>query len=89
MRGDVSNRDIERLFQKYNPNNIKSGDIVKVKLSHASYAARIVGLSLDLKNGKVFADLKLLEQNRSHPTRVDVSDCVKPIGPIYPGHHEG
>ena len=87
MRGDISNRDIDRLFEKYNPNNVKSGDIVKVKLSHAEYAARVVGISLDLKNKKVFADLKLLEQNKSHPTRVDIADCVTSPGPLYPGHH--
>lgn len=85
---NYSNRDIERLFDKYNPNKIKSGDMVKVKLSHASYAARVVGLNLDIKNKKVFADLKLLEQNKLHPTRVDVSDCISASAPIYPGHHK-
>ena len=71
----------------YNPNKIKSGDLVKVKLSHASFAARVVGLSLDIKNKKVYADLKLIEQNRNHPTRVDVSDCMISSKPLYPGHH--
>ena len=85
---NYSNRDIQRLFDKYNPNGIRSGDLVKVILSHASYSARVVGLDLDLKNKKVYADLKLLEQNRRHPTRVDVSDCVTSTKPLYPGHHQ-
>lgn len=85
--GNYSNRDIEKLFDKYNPNGIRSGDLVKVVLSHASYSARVVGLDLDLKNKKVYADLKLLEQNRKHPTRVDVSDCIANLKPLYPGHH--
>lgn len=84
---NYSNRDISKLFDNYNPNRIKSGDLVKVSLSHASYSARVVGLSLDIKNKKVYADLKLIEQNRKHPTRVDVSDCVTSSMPIYPGHH--
>lgn len=84
---NYSNRDIEKLFDKYNPNGIKSGDMVKVTLSHASYSARVVGLGLDLKNKKVYADLKLVEQNRKHPTRVDVADCTTPGSPTYPGHH--
>lgn len=84
---NYSNRDINKLFDAYNPNKIKSGDLVKVKLSHASYSARVVGLSLDIKNKKVYADLKLIEQNRKHPTRVDVSDCTTSTGPLYPGHH--
>ena len=88
MVANYSNRDIEKLFDKYNPNGIRSGDLVKVVLSHASYSARVVGLDLDLKNKKVYADLKLLEQNRRHPTRVDVSDCITNPKPLYPGHHE-
>ena len=87
MAANYSNRDIEKLFDSYNPNKIKSGDLVKVKLSHASYSARVVGLSLDMKNKKVYADLKLIEQNRNHPTRVDVSDCISNSMPLYPGHH--
>lgn len=84
---NYSNRDINKLFDAYNPNKIKSGDMVKVKLSHASYSARVVGLSLDIKNKKVYADLKLIEQNKTHPTRVDVADCVVSGTPLYPGHH--
>tara|TARA_R100001510_G_scaffold7363_2_gene5740 strand:- start:386 stop:685 length:300 start_codon:yes stop_codon:yes gene_type:complete len=84
---NYSNRDIEKLFDQYNPNKIKSGDMVKVTLSHASYAARVIGLGLDIKNKKVYADLKLVEQNRKHPTRVDVADCRASSGPLYPGHH--
>lgn len=84
---NYSNRDINKLFDAYNPNKIKSGDMVKVKLSHASYSARVVGLSLDIKNKKVYADLKLIEQNKAHPTRVDAADCVVSGAPLYPGHH--
>ena len=87
LQPSYSNRDINKLFDAYNPNNIKSGDLVKVNLSHASYTARVVGLSLDIKNKKVYADLKLIEQNKRHPTRVDVSDCVASSMPLYPGHH--
>lgn len=85
----MSNRDIEKLYDKYNPNNIKSGDVVLVNLNSASYSARVVGLFLDIKNRKVYADLKLVEQNRLHPIRVDVSDCSVSSGPLYPGHHNG
>ncbi len=84
---NFSNRDVEKLFDKYNPNQIKSGDMVKVVLSSVSYSARVVGLYLDIKNKKVYADLKLLEQNKNHPTRVDVADCVISGMPLYPGHH--
>ena len=84
---NYSNRDIQRLFDKYNPNKIKSGDLVHVKLSSKPYKARVVGLDLDLKNEKVYADLKLFEQKNQNPTRVDVSDCTHVIDVLYPGHH--
>ena len=84
---NYSNRDINKLFEQFNPNRVKSGDMVIVNLSHARYSARVIGLSLDLKNKKVFADLKLVEQNKQHPIRVDVADCVVSPGPLYPGHH--
>ena len=87
MAANYSNRDIEKLFDSYNPNKIKSGDLVKVNLSHASYSARVVGLHLDIKNKKVYANLKLIEQNRNHPIRVDVADCTNSRGTLYPGHH--
>tara|TARA_A100001011_G_C13998237_1_gene710212 strand:+ start:415 stop:705 length:291 start_codon:yes stop_codon:yes gene_type:complete len=83
----LSNRDIQKLYDKFNPNNIKTGDLVKVDLHEYSYSARVVGLDLDLKNQKVFANLKLLEYSRRHPIRVDVSDCVRSGTPLYPGHH--
>ena len=73
---EFSNRDLERLYDKYNPNNIRSGDLVEVDLNYVRYSARIVGLSLDIKNRKVYADLKLIEQNKTHPIRVDVADCM-------------
>ena len=84
---DFSNRDIEKLFDKYNPNRIRSGDIVRVNLHSQEYTARVVGLNLDLKNKKVYADLKLIEQNKNNPTRVDVADCIRNTRNLYPGHH--
>ena len=84
---DFSNRDIEKLFDKYNPNGIRSGDIVRVNLHSQKYTARVVGLNLDLKNKKVYADLKLIEQNKKNPTRVDVADCTRNTRNLYPGHH--
>ncbi len=85
--GNLSNRDIERLYDKYNPNNVHTGDRVLVKLGTVSYSARIVGLDLDVKNKKVFANLKLLDQTVRNPIRVDVADCVVSVGPLYPSHH--
>ena len=82
----VSNREIEKLFKSYNPNNIRSGDRVMVKVSDAPYQARVVGLEIDIKNKKVYANLRLFDTTKRNPTRVDVSDC-KPSGPLYPGHH--
>ena len=82
----VSNREIEKLFDKYNPNNIKTGDRVIVKISPSPYQARVVGLEIDMKNRKVYANLKLFESSKKNPIRVDVSDCT-PAGPLYPGHH--
>ena len=84
---DFSNRDIEKLVDKYNPNGIRSGDIVRVNLHSQKYTARVVGLNLDLKNKKVYADLKLIEQDKSKPTRVDVADCTRNTRNLYPGHH--
>ena len=81
----VSNREIQKLYDKYNPNNIKSGDHVTVSLSF-KYRARVVGLELDIKNKKVFANLKLLENKKGCPLRVDVADCHR-VGITYPGHH--
>ena len=83
---NFSNRDIEKLYEKYNPKGIRSGDRVKVQIGY-SYVARVVGLDLDIKNKKVFANLKLLDNTKRCPIRVDVNDCY-PMGPIYPGHHE-
>ena len=81
----VSNREIENLYKKYNPNNIRSGDRVNVRIGY-SYVARVVGLDLDIKNKKVYANLKLLDNTKRHPIRVDACDCY-PMGPLYPGHH--
>lgn len=81
----VSNRDIEKLFDKWNPNGIKAGDRVHVRTS-VKYQARVVGLDLDIKNKKVYANLKLAENTKGYPIRVDVTDCYK-IGMMYPGHH--
>ena len=56
----ISNREIQKLYDQYNPNKIKSGDHVTVSVGY-KYRARVVGLELDIKNKKVFANLKLLE----------------------------
>lgn len=84
---NFSNRDVERLYDKYNPNQVRSGDVVLVKLHEVKYSARVVGLDLDLKNKKVYANLKLLDQGKKYPIRVDVADCTKSQLPLYPGHH--
>jgi len=84
----MSNRDIERLYDKYNPNNVRSGDRVKVTLGSLSYMARIVGLDLDLKNKKLFANLKLSDTQNRLPIRVDCADCKISSAPLYAGHHD-
>ena len=73
---DFSNRDIERLFDQYNRNNIRSGDRVLVNMGEYKYRARVVGLNLDMKNKKVYANLKLRDSHKRHPIRVDVNDCL-------------
>jgi hypothetical protein len=88
----ASNREIEKLFDKYNPDNIRTGDRVLVQLHNQQYFARIVGLDLDIKNKKVYANLKLLDNSGAHtrPTRIDVSDCTRTLdgtSPLYPGHN--
>ena len=84
----MSNRDIEKLYDRYNPNGVKTGDRVVVSLGEDhKYTARIVGLELDLKNKKLFANLKLLNTSTRNPIRVDCADCSVSNGPIYPGHH--
>lgn len=85
---NYSNRDIEKLFDRYNPNKIKAGDVVLVCLGEVRFGARIVGLDLDIKNKKVFANLKLLEQNKKYPIRVDVADCKQSSRNLYPGHNQ-
>ena len=47
----------------------------------------VVGLELDVKNKKVFANLKLLESKPRLPIRVDVADCTVIPTVVYPGHH--
>jgi hypothetical protein len=83
----TSNRDIEKLFDQWNPNGIRAGDRVQVSNSQ-KYQARVVGLELDIKNRKVYANLKLRENNRLYPIRVDVADCY-PFSGLYPSHHRG
>jgi len=83
----ISNRDVEKLYDKYNPNGITTGDFVQVSLGSQQYRARVVGMDLDIKNKKVFAHLKLMEQKNNLPTRVDCADCRKSPTPMYPGHH--
>ena len=84
---NLSNRDIERLYDQFNPNKIKAGDRVIVTIGDISYSARVVGLDLDLKNKKVFANLKLFETSSKKPIRVDAADCVVSSGALYVGHH--
>ena len=48
----VSNREMDRLWSRYNPSNIKAGDLVEVNIG-SKYRARVVGLDLDIKNKKV------------------------------------
>ena len=83
----TSNRDIEKLFEQWNPNNIRAGDRVRVKLHEVSYQARVVGLDLDLKNKKVYANLRLMDNTKRLPSKVDVADCIPTSTPTYPGHH--
>ena len=87
MATNFSNRDIERLYDMYNPNQITTGDMVLVNLHKMRYSARVVGLDLDIKNKKVYANLKLINQNKRNPIRVDVADCTRTMNPLYPGHH--
>jgi ribonuclease I len=82
----VSNRDIEKLFDQWNPNKIKAGDRVRVKMSGYSYIGRVVGLDLDLKNKKVYANLRLADNTKKNPCRVDVADCFSAVETMYPGH---
>ncbi len=82
----ISNREVERLYDRYNPNNIRTGDRVIVNVGY-KYKARVVGLELDVKNKKVFANLKLVENRKKYPIRVDVSDCTVVPAIMYPGHH--
>ena len=88
----ISNRDIERLYNKYNPHGLRAGDRVLVRLHEQQFFARIVGLDLDIKNKKVYANLRLLgDRGYTHrPTRVDVTDCSRTLNgsdPLYPSHH--
>ena len=72
----ISNREMDRLWSRYNPSNIKAGDLVEVNLG-TKYRARVVGLDLDIKNRKVYANLKLFDSSRRVPIRVDVADCKR------------
>ena len=82
----ISNKDVERLYDEYNPNKVRTGEIVTVSIG-TKYKARIVGLELDLKNKKVYANLKLLDPTQRVPIRVDAADCYRQTSPLYPGHH--
>jgi len=70
----ISNREMERLWSRYNPHGISAGDLVEVSIGQ-KYRARVVGLDLDLKNKKVYANLKLFDPSNKVPIRVDVADC--------------
>ena len=84
----LSEREKQKLFEQYNPNRVRVGDRVMVSVG-SRYPARIVGLSLDIKNKKVYAHLKLLDKNlgTAYPTKVDAADCHSSRH-LYPGHHE-
>ena len=82
----ISNRQIEMLYDQWNPNNVMVGDRVTVNQHNNKYQARIVGLNLDIKNKKVYASLRLMDTTKRYPIRVDVSDCHK-VEVTYPGHH--
>lgn len=82
----ASNREIQKLFDKWNPNQIRTGDRVRVKLAGLSYLGRVVGLDLDMKNEKVYVNLKLVDNTKRNPSRVDASDCHL-LESTYPGHH--
>ena len=71
----ISNRQIEQLYDQWNPNSVMVGDRVLVSLHNNKYQARIVGLNLDIKNKKVYANLRLTDTTK--PIKVDVSDCYK------------
>ena len=83
----TSNRDIEKLFEQWNPNDIRAGDRVRVRLHEVTYLARVVGLDLDMKNKKVYANLRLMDNTKKFPSRVDAADCFSTLPPPYPGHH--
>jgi hypothetical protein len=84
----ISNRQIEQLFDQWNPNSIRAGDRVRVKMSGYSYVARVVGLELDQKNKKVYANLRLIDNTKRNPSRVDAADCFLATEALYPGHHK-
>lgn len=83
---NFSNRQIEMLYDQWNPNSVMVGDRVMVNLHNNKYQARIVGLNLDIKNKKVYANLRLMDTTKRLPIKVDVSDCHK-VETTYPGHH--
>ena len=83
----ISNRQIEMLYDQWNPNSVMVGDRVVVNLRESVYQARIVGLNLDIKNKKVYASLRLMDTTKRYPIRVDVADCHK-VKATYPGHHK-
>ena len=84
---NFSNRQIEMLYDQWNPNSVMVGDRVVVNLRESVYQARIVGLNLDIKNKKVYASLRLMDTTKRYPIRVDVADCHK-VKATYPGHHK-
>ena len=83
---NFSNRQIEMLYDQWNPNSVMVGDRVVVNLHDSKYQARIVGLNLDIKNKKVYANLRLMDTSQRLPIKVDVADCHK-VKATYPGHH--
>ena len=74
----ISNREMERLWERYNPRDIRAGDFVMVSTGE-KYRARVVGLELDIKNRKVYANLRLHNPSQRLPIRVDVVDCSRDV----------
>mgnify|MGYP003114612753 CR=1 FL=1 len=55
----TSNRDIQKLFDQWNPNNVRTGDRVQVNINtNQPYPARVVGLDIDLKKRKGLCQFK-------------------------------
>jgi len=63
----------KKFLEKNNPENIKAGDTVLVKISPYEYFAKVYNIAPDLKNKKVYANLEKVPEGL--PAKVDISDC--------------